>query len=214
MNTLSHDTVIELLQLLLSQGIKIEHVYIDTVGPPQTYQIKLKKFFPSLSFTVTDKADSKFPIVSAASVVAKVIRDRIIANWKFPEAASLYMEQFELGSGYPSDPKTKLFLQRSVDRVFGFPTITRFSWSTIPKALEKDGCKCDWNEPEDEEPDEDTVKKNKAYWKNFAAKKPTKINSSTNGSTSSAKAKPITNADKFFQDRNLSRTQTVLGRAC
>ena len=47
-------------------------VYIDTVGDPDKYEMKLSKIFPSIKFVVAKKADSLYPVVSGASIVAKV----------------------------------------------------------------------------------------------------------------------------------------------
>lgn len=45
------------------------------------------------------KADSIYPIVSAASIVAKVTRDHTLKVWVFKEG--LQMDYTEFGSGYP-----------------------------------------------------------------------------------------------------------------
>jgi len=51
----------------------LEMVYIDTVGDPEKYRIKLTEKFPGIKFVVAKKADSLYPVVSGASIVAKVM---------------------------------------------------------------------------------------------------------------------------------------------
>lgn len=46
---------------------------MDTVGDPDKYCAKLSERFPSIKFVVAKKADSLYPVVSGASIVAKVI---------------------------------------------------------------------------------------------------------------------------------------------
>jgi len=68
------------------------------------------------------RADQTYPVVSAASIVAKVLRDRSIG-----ELSSKYGP---VGSGYCSDPKTIEFLERWFEKTGGFPHFTRTTWST------------------------------------------------------------------------------------
>jgi ribonuclease H2 subunit A len=137
LNQLSHTTAINLIQAFLDEGINLSHVYLDTVGPPQSYHSLLERTFhgsyPHLSFTVSEKADSKFKVVSAASIFAKVSRDQTLKNWEFREKGVSVSRNF--GSGYPSDPNTVSWLNDSVHPIFGFPDIVRFSWSTCEEIL-------------------------------------------------------------------------------
>lgn len=85
------------------------------------------------------KADDNYPVVSAASIVAKVTRDNLLNQWSFMEekASNGTLEiSREMGCGYPSDPKTKVWLRDYLDDGFGFPSIVRFSWGTAKKILE------------------------------------------------------------------------------
>ncbi len=66
-------------------------------------------------------ADSKFVTVSAASILAKVSRDRAIMRLG---------KNHDIGSGYPSDPKTKMFVKKSLRRNREIPFL-RKSWKPV-----------------------------------------------------------------------------------
>lgn len=69
------------------------------------------------------RADDTYPTVSAASIVAKVTRDRRIRE----------IEQEigqPIGSGYASDPDTISFIQEWVKSKGSHPPHTRHSWET------------------------------------------------------------------------------------
>jgi ribonuclease HII len=68
------------------------------------------------------KADRNFPVVSAASIVAKVERDRLVE--------ALREEHGDFGSGYPSDPTTRSFFSDWLRRGDPLPDYVRKSWKT------------------------------------------------------------------------------------
>ena len=135
LNVLAFDSTVGLIQKALDSGIELAHVYVDTLGKPDAHKARLSRAFPGLQFTVCAKADAIYPIVSAASIAAKVTRDRIIEE--ISKGASM-------GSGYPSDPNTKAWLGANMDRLFGWDTGVRFSWGTADKMLEDKGVQVTW----------------------------------------------------------------------
>lgn len=58
-------------------------VYVDTVGDSEKYRVKLSERFPSIKFIVAKKADSLYPVVSGASIVAKVISYDFFSSLSF-----------------------------------------------------------------------------------------------------------------------------------
>ncbi|CAG0892605.1 unnamed protein product [Cyprideis torosa] len=121
--------------------------------------LKLEAIFPTMAVTVSKKADSLFPIVSAASICAKVTRDSAVNNWHFENYILEKAGKPKLGSGYPGDPTTKAFLREYLDPVFGFPSVVRFSWSTASSLLDQHAIEVTWEEMDDEE--EDGIKSQK-----------------------------------------------------
>ncbi|XP_043718357.1 ribonuclease H2 subunit A [Telopea speciosissima] len=128
LNEISHDSAIGLIARVLGMGVLLTEVYVDTVGDAEKYTIKLSERFPGVKFVVAKKADSLYSVVSGASIVAKVTRDRALHGWVLEETAEKMHRNF--GSGYPGDPETKAWLEHHKHPVFGFPTLVRFSWGT------------------------------------------------------------------------------------
>ncbi len=81
----------------------------------------------SAELIVEHKADFNYIVVAAASVVAKVIRDKAIDKIKTEIG-------IDFGSGYMSDPKTQKFLQLHHET---HPKLFRQKWKSYSSILEK-----------------------------------------------------------------------------
>jgi len=73
------------------------------------------------------KADEIYPCVSAASIIAKVIRDH--------EIAKLHVKYGDFGSGYPSDPRTINFVKDALKNRINIDGIVRHQWKTYKNML-------------------------------------------------------------------------------
>lgn len=104
--------------------------FIDCPSPNiPSYTAYLKNIVNNqdINLKCEHKADTKFKVVAAASILAKVTRDEEIAKIQktIPE---------KIGSGYLTDPVTQAFLQRNHQL---YNDIIRKSWITYKKLLEK-----------------------------------------------------------------------------
>ena len=106
--------------------IKPEKAIVDAVD------VKAERFQENLcndtgvNVVAEHKADDKYIEVSAASIIAKAERDSQIA-----EINKEFIKSGGIGSGYPSDPKTKEFLTNyTYDEM---PDFVRRSWATVAK---------------------------------------------------------------------------------
>jgi len=149
LNAMSHDAAIDMIGAVLDAGVTIDRCYVDTVGPPGSYRALLERNFPTVAFTVEKKADAKYDTCSAASILAKVTRDRMLKKWEWSEGKEYQPRSatedggsavgMEFGSGYPSDPKCKRWLQENlVDPLFCYPDLVRFSWAPVKAAISGD----------------------------------------------------------------------------
>ncbi|CAB4411954.1 unnamed protein product [Rhizophagus irregularis] len=140
LNVQSHSSTIQLIRDVIITGVNIKKIYVDTVGPPEKYRNLLAAQFPQQEIIVEKAADDKFPIVSAASICAKVTRDHILRDWSFIEENLTDPDLYKYGSGYPNE-KTRLWLERNVyPNLLGFyPSIVRWHWKPARQILYNKG---------------------------------------------------------------------------
>ena len=114
----------KLINQFISDGYNIKKVYIDC---PENNTEKFKelikqKLTKKIEIVAEHKADTKYPIVSGASIIAKVARDNEIEKIK-------KIVNYDFNSGYSSDPITINYLKHNYDNEKLSPFI-RKKWST------------------------------------------------------------------------------------
>jgi ribonuclease HII len=78
------------------------------------------------------EADDLFPVVSAASILAKARREEAVARIRGELGE-------DIGSGYPSDGTTIAFLEKWITDKGVLPPHTRRSWRTAQRLLDRHG---------------------------------------------------------------------------
>jgi len=129
--TLNEFEVENFAKALNSLKVKPDMIYADAADVDEERfgrELKERLGFKA-EIIAKHRADALFPVVSAASIVAKVTRDREIEGLK---------EKYgEIGSGYPSDPRTRAFLEEYYREHGTFPPIVRRGWKTLKKIEER-----------------------------------------------------------------------------
>ena len=114
--------------------MKSERIYIDSLeaNPPKFKQMILNNLETNgTELVVENYADETYTSVSAASIIAKVDRDRAIQEIKT-------RVNFDFGVGYSHDKRTIEFVQMLVKKHKGdLPPYVRRSWITTQDLIEK-----------------------------------------------------------------------------
>lgn len=122
LNRLEAQTMAKVIELL-----KPDIAYVDASDViEERFKQHILECLPFQVEIVSEhKADRNYPVVSAASIIAKVERDNAIAE--------LAKEYGDFGSGYPSDPRTINFLQQCLEKWGEYPKDVRKSWKPAKK---------------------------------------------------------------------------------
>ena len=119
--------VIELKMFAYVSGSKADHIFADCPDVNESSFSNELSAMTGSKVTAQHKADDTFPIVSAASIVAKVTRDRFVER--------ISEEIGNIGSGYPSDTVTMDFIEKWIKDNGCAPPYTRSSWEPVRKRL-------------------------------------------------------------------------------
>ncbi|MBW2969461.1 ribonuclease HII [Candidatus Woesearchaeota archaeon] len=121
LNWLEADTSITLINALKPDVAILDCPSTNITAYRDYVKTKLKN--KKIKVIAEHKADVKYPVVSAASILAKVTRDREIEKLKKKIG-------MDFGSGYPSDARTQGFLKKHYK---DFPDIFRKTWSSYKR---------------------------------------------------------------------------------
>ncbi|MGB9881567.1 MAG: ribonuclease HII [Methanomassiliicoccales archaeon] len=110
--------------------LRPQRAYIDAADTDleRFKMLILSRLMCGAELVCEHKADEIYPVVSAASIIAKTMRDTIIKKIE----AELNQP---IGSGYPSDPITRAFLNEWINTNGELPPYTRRSWATAKRAF-------------------------------------------------------------------------------
>jgi len=119
-------------QLVKRYKVCSSSIFLDAPSNANSFKKYLIKYgLRNKKLIVDVHAEEKWIIVAAASIVAKVARDYEIEQIK-------RVVGFDIGSGYPSDPKTRSVLGILVNN---FPEYVRKSWKTVKEIVNRSGDK-------------------------------------------------------------------------
>ena len=101
--------------------------YVDSCDVnPTRFGKEISKMSDNHKIKSYHRADSRFVVVSAASILAKVARDKAILKLQ---------KDHKLGSGYPSDSVTVTFVKKYYKKHHKMPNFVRKSWKPVQKII-------------------------------------------------------------------------------
>ncbi len=124
LNTLEAKKAAQIINELNIKNEKIKVIVDCPSVNTEAWKKTMIKFIThpeNLDISCEHKADFNYPVVSAASIIAKVAREEAVERIK--------AQYGNTGSGYPSDPYTKDFLEKHKETLKN-SDIIRKSWAT------------------------------------------------------------------------------------
>ena len=145
LNKLEALTSAKIIKALVERnpGVKIEVMLDSPTNTPAPYIAYVEGLVknPDVIIKAETKADMNYISVGSGSILAKVTRDELIDKMEL-DAKSIIGSD-EIGSGYPSDPKTKLFVAKYWDKLDsvkgGFFRKTWKTYTNVVKAKAQTG---------------------------------------------------------------------------
>jgi ribonuclease HII len=109
--------------------LDVDISYVDSCDvKPLRFGKKISQLSNGHKIKSYHHADSRFVVVSAASILAKVSRDKSIERLR---------KIYNLGSGYPSDTTTVKFVTKFYKKNHVMPIFVRKSWKPVQKIMGK-----------------------------------------------------------------------------
>lgn len=118
----------------IASALRASELWVDAADvDAQRFGSHIAAVLPKGTKVVSEhRADFTYPIVGAASIIAKVERDKSIAKL----ARRLERKvNLPLGSGYSSDPLTQAFLRKWWQDFGELPEGTRHTWATAKELV-------------------------------------------------------------------------------
>jgi ribonuclease HII len=130
LNTIEIRTMAEIIDMIGG-----DKVYIDALtSNPDKFKRKLLETLQTKKdpddIIAENYADKNYTVVGAASILAKVERDRAIKEIK-------RKVNYDFGVGYPHDERTIRFVEELIKSKKPLPSFVRKSWATIQLLKEK-----------------------------------------------------------------------------
>ena len=118
----------------IMKKLRADIYYVDSVDvKEERFAEELKKRLPFKAEIISKhNADDIYPVVSAASIIAKVRRDKEIKKIASELESKLGLP---LGSGYPADIVTRRFIKEWIKKFGSPPPYVRYSWKTTKELI-------------------------------------------------------------------------------
>lgn len=133
LNKIEAQKAAEIINILTKNVLKAEVIIDCPSSNTNSWKIYLEKHIENkdkIKLKCEHKADANYPVVSAASILAKVTRDT-----EMDKIRKQY--DIECGSGYPSDPLCIEFLKTPKAKELAKLGLIRKSWQTWGREVKK-----------------------------------------------------------------------------